>query len=41
MSEISYVGVRIQGGLLPGSLLPRLAGGKTAIASDAASTAAV
>jgi len=30
MSDNSYVGVRIQGGLLPGSLLPRLAGGKAA-----------
>lgn len=30
MSDNSYVGVRIQGGLVPGSLLPRLAGGKVA-----------
>lgn len=30
MSDNSYVGVRIQGGLLPSSLLPRLAGGKVA-----------
>lgn len=31
MSDNSYVGVRIQGGLLPGSLLPRLAVGNSAV----------
>lgn len=30
MGDNSYVGVRIQGGLLPGSLLPRLVGSKAA-----------